>query len=66
MTVQTSVPKTVTLQRDAEGQFFEIPLEFEFSGEQVWMAKTTLGLLMTAQFEPSEAYEQAVQPPSDI
>ena len=66
MTVQTSGPKTVALQRDAEGQFFEIPPKFEFSGEQVWMAKTTLGLLMTAQFEPPEADEQAVQPPSDI
>lgn len=66
MNTQTPDTQVVTLQRDAEGQFFEIPLEFEFPGEPVWMAKTTLGLLMIAQFEPPEAGERVVQPPSDI
>lgn len=66
MNNQTPDAQTVTLQRDAKGQFFEIPLGSEFSGEQVWMAKTTKGLLMIAQFEPPEAGEQTVLPPSDI
>lgn len=66
MNTQTPDTQVVTLQRDAEGQFFEIPPEFEFSGEQVWMEKTIQGLLMIEQFEPPEAGEQAVQPPSDI
>ncbi len=38
---------TVTLQRDAEGQFFNIPLEFELAANEVALSQDGNRLVVT-------------------
>jgi len=56
---------TVTLQRDAEGQFFNIPLEFELAAKNVLLTKDGNRLIIETATVTNAANLESLEPESD-
>ena len=56
---------TVTLQRDAEGQFLNIPLEFELATNDVLLAKDGNRLIIEMATVTHAANLESIEPESD-
>ena len=56
---------TVTLQRDAEEQFFNIPLEFELAAKHVLLTKDGNRLIIETATVTNAANLESLEPESD-
>ncbi|NQW93801.1 MAG: hypothetical protein HQ446_07170 [Polaromonas sp.] len=56
---------TVTLQRDDEGQFFNIPLEFELAANDVLLTKDGNRLIIETATVTNAANLESLEPESD-
>ena len=56
---------SVRLQRDAEGQFFNIPLEFELAADDVLLTKDGNRLIIETATVANKVNDAALEPESD-
>ena len=56
---------SVRLQRDAEGQFFNIPLEFELAAKDVLLTKDGNQLIVETATVTNEVNDAVLEPESD-